>query len=53
VGTVAVAVYTSLQASNVTGSLTYAPPTVANVSTPGGRPIEGQFPVEVQGAVGD
>jgi hypothetical protein len=51
VGTLTVTVHTPLQSSNVTGSLTYAAPTIADVTTLSGRPIEGGFAVTVQGAV--
>jgi hypothetical protein len=51
VGTVRVVVFTPLQGSNGTASLTYAPPAITNVSTPEGRPIAGGFTVQVAGAV--
>jgi hypothetical protein len=51
VGTQTVTVFSPLQSSNVTGRLTYAAPTIADATTPSGRPIEGGFAVTVQGAV--
>jgi hypothetical protein len=51
VGTQTVTVHTPLQSSNVTGRLTYAAPTISDVTTLSGRPIEGGFAVTVQGAV--
>ncbi len=50
-GRVQVELYSPLQASNVTGRLSYAPPVVWNITTPLGRPIEGDFPVVIHGAV--
>ncbi len=51
-GTVLVTVFTPLQGSNSSVTLTYAAPTIARVSTPDGRPIAGGFRVEVEGEVG-
>jgi hypothetical protein len=51
VGTQTVTVFSPLQSSNVTGRLTYAAPTISDVTTLSGRPIEGGFAVTVQGAV--
>ncbi len=51
VGSQTVTVFSPLQSSNVTGRLTYAAPTIVAVKTLSGRPIEGGFPVLVQGAV--
>jgi hypothetical protein len=45
-------VHTLLQASIDNASLTYASPTITNVSTPLGRPLEGGFLVDVTGEVG-
>jgi hypothetical protein len=52
VGTALVTVFTPLQGSNSTVTLTYAAPIIARVSTPDGRPIVGGFRVEVEGEVG-
>jgi hypothetical protein len=52
-GTVQVAVFTPLQASNITAPVTYAPPSISSVVTPQGRPIAGSFAVEVHGQVRD
>jgi hypothetical protein len=51
VGTQTVTVHTPMQSSNVTGRLMYAAPTIADVTTLSGRPIEGGFAVAVLGAV--
>jgi hypothetical protein len=47
-----VVVFTPLQSSNQSLSLTYAPPRLASLATPRGRPVEGGFPVVVTGEVG-
>jgi hypothetical protein len=47
-----VAVAVPLQASNATASLTYALPTITSVVAGQGRPIVGNFTVEVLGQVG-
>ena len=44
-------VHTLLQTSVDNATLTYASPTIANVATPLGRPLEGGFPVDVTGEV--
>jgi hypothetical protein len=52
VGTVPVVVFSPLQQGNTTVQLTYAPPIISAIHTPGERPIAGGFVVEVLGQVG-
>jgi hypothetical protein len=50
-GRAEVIVASASQVSNVTATLTYAPPAIINVSTPLARAVSGGFPVEVFGRV--
>jgi hypothetical protein len=50
-GLAQVSVHSPLQYSNGTVALTYAPPTITEVSTPQGRPLSGGFPVLLRGSV--